>query len=269
MSMSASGGALTGWRVLVPRPVDHAAALVSLLSDAGAEVVAVELISIAAPADLADFDLQLGQLSRAEYGWVAFTSANAVSAVLDRSSMLGFTPPIGTTTKVAAVGPATAAALHAAGQSVDLQPPTGGSAAALAEVWPPAVAGDSVLLPRSDLAPSQLPDHLSNKGYRVQTVIAYQTVVQPPAPSLAAELSAGRFDAVLFTSASTVTALAGVSLPAATALGAIGQPTSRALLAAGRTVAFTAPRPSAAGLVDGLLDFAAMHRQDKKAEVSQ
>ena len=262
-------GPLAGWRVLVPRPIDRAGELVAALRAVGAEAVVVELISTAPPVDLACFDLRLGELSRGSFDWVAFTSAAAVATVLDRSSSLGLTPLVATTTRVAAVGPATSSALLAAGLSVDLLPPTGGSAAALAEVWPVAGAGESVLLPRSDLALPLLPDALAAKGYRVEAVIAYRTVVQPPSPSLAAQLSGGGFDAVLFTSPSTVSALAGVPLPASTVLGAIGDPTTRALQATGRPVGFTAARPGTGGLVDGLCGFAATHPEYKKAEVSQ
>ncbi|MET0862812.1 MAG: uroporphyrinogen-III synthase, partial [Nakamurella sp.] len=242
-------GALAGWRVLVPRPVDQAAELVTALAECGAEAVPVALLSIAPPTDPALFDRRLAELAGGAFSWVAFTSANAVAAVLDRASSLGLAAPV--RARVAAVGPATAAALQAAGVQVDLLPP-GGSAAALAEAWPAAVAGESVLLPRSDLAPALLPEALAAKGYRVQSVVAYRTVVRPPGPSLAAELSAGGFDAVLFTSASTVSALTGISLPSSTVLGAIGAPTTRALAAANRPVAFTAAEPTTHALVDGL-----------------
>jgi len=263
MTSARSPGVLAGWRVLVPRPADRAGELVAALTAVGADAVPIELISTAPPVDPGALDRRLAELSRGGFDWVAFTSATAVSAVLDRSSSLGLTPSVGAGTRVATVGPATAAASLAAGLAVDLQPPTGGSAAALAQVWPAAGAGESVLLPRSDLAAPLLPDALFAKGYRVEAVIAYRTVLLPPASSLAADLSAGGFDAVLFTSPSTVSALAGIPLPATTVLGAIGEPTTRALLAAGRPVGFTAARPSAGGLVAGLAGFAATHLEYK------
>jgi uroporphyrinogen-III synthase len=271
--MSASGHgdepALAGWRVLVPRPVEQAGELVDALASVGADPVAVELISIAPPDDLGAFELRLGELAGGRYSWVAFTSANAVAAVLERALDLGLTRPVPAGTRVAAVGPATAAALRAAGLMVDLLPPAGGSAAALADAWPAATSGESVLLPRSDLAPALLPDALTGKGYRVETVTAYRTVIQPPPAALVEELVAGRFDAVLFTSPSIVSALSGIPLPAATVLGAIGQPTTRALLTTGRRVGFTAARPTASGLLDGLLGYAHARPEDKKADVRQ
>ena len=170
----------------------------------------VELIAIEPPADTGALDLAVLALSRGDHDWVGFTSVNAVDAVLGRARDLAVTPVVSADTRVAAVGPATAAALRAAGLPVDLMPPSRGSAAALAEVWPRAGGDQSVLLPRSDLAPPTLPDAVAAKGYRVRTVVAYRTVVHAPAPQVADRFAAGDFHAVLFTSPSTVQALHGV-----------------------------------------------------------
>jgi uroporphyrinogen-III synthase len=245
---------LSGWRVLIPRPVDRSAALFGALQAVGARAVSVELISIAAPADPGEFDLRLVDLAAGGYSWIGFTSANAVDAVRQRSAALGLSPAVPADTRVAAVGPATARALRDAGLPVDLVPATGGSAAALAAAWPTAQAGQAVLLPRSDIAPPDLPDALADKGYRVDTVTAYRTEVEPVPAWLAAELAGGLIDAVLFTSPSTVRALDGIEIDPATVLGAIGRPTATAMQQSGRTVDFTAGRPTATALVDGLLD---------------
>jgi uroporphyrinogen-III synthase len=245
---------LSGWRVLIPRPVDRSADLFGALQAVGARAVSVELISFAPPADPGELDLRLVDLAAGGYSWVGFTSANAVDAVRRRSAALGLNPAIPADTRVAAVGPATARALRGAGLPVDLVPPTGGSADALATIWPTAQAGQAVLLPRSDIAAPELPDALTAKGYRVDAVTAYRTEVAPAPAWLAAELAGGLIDAVLFTSPSTVRALDGVEIDPATVLGAIGRPTATAMRQSGRTVDFTAGQPTATALVDGLLD---------------
>ena len=242
--------------MLIPRPADRSAALFGALQAVGARAVSVELISIVAPADPGEFDLRLVDLAAGGYSWIGFTSANAVDAVRQRSAALGLQPAIPADTRVAAVGPATARALRAAGLPVDLVPATGGSAGALAAVWPAAQAGQAVLLPRSDIAAPELPDALAAKGYRVDTVTAYRTTTAPVPEWLAAELAGGLIDAVLFTSPSTVQALHGIEIDPATVLGAIGRPTATAMAGSGRTVDFTAGQPSATALVDGLLDAA-------------
>jgi uroporphyrinogen-III synthase len=247
---------LQGWRVLVPRPADRAGDLVDALTAAGAVPEIVELIAIEEPDDLGGLDLAVLALSRGDHDWVAFTSVNAVDAVLGRARDLAVSPVASADTRIAAVGPATAAALRSAGLPVDLTPPTRGSAVALAEVFPRAGGDQSVLLPRSDLAPATLPDALAAKGYRVRTVVAYRTVVHAPAPQVADRLAAGDFHAVLFTSPSTVQALQGVSIPAGTALGAIGEPTRAAATAVGREIRFTAPEPGSRAYVDALISYA-------------
>jgi uroporphyrinogen-III synthase len=243
---------LSGWRVLVPRPVEQAGALSDLLVAAGADPVSVPLIEILPPLDLGSLDLQLIDLAGSEFTWVGFTSVNAVRAVVHRAVELGLSPAVPANTFVAAVGPTTATTLREAGLPVDLIPPGRGSAAALADLWPGARVGESVFLPRSDIAPDGLPQALAAKGFRVETCVAYRTAVRPPPPDVAAGLGAGDFDAVLFTSPSTVTALRDVDIAASTVLGAIGEPTARAADAAGRPVHFVAAGPSAGALVEGL-----------------
>ena len=136
---------VAGWRVLVPRPAERSADLVQALTAAGARPEVVELIGIAEPADTAALDLAVLGLSRGEDAWVAFTSVNAVDAVVGRARALAVDPVIAADTRVAAVGPATARALRAAGLPVDLQPASRGSAAALAAVFPRAAGDQSVL----------------------------------------------------------------------------------------------------------------------------
>lgn len=244
---------LHGQRVLVPRTPDRAAELTDLLRSAGADVVAVPLISIETPSDAAALDQQLIDLHRGAFRWVGFTSVNAVSAVLDRAGELRLDPVVPADCQVAAVGPATAAALRTNGVPVDLVPTAAGSAENLAADWPHTTAGDAVLLPRSDLAAPGLPRALTAKGYRVVEVTAYRTVPLPPPPEIIADLHHGRISAVLFTSPSTVTSLAGVYLRPDVILGAIGRPTAAAAEQAGRHLDFVAARPTARAIVDGLI----------------
>jgi uroporphyrinogen-III synthase len=252
------GSPLTGWRVLIPRPVERSADLVAALSAAGALPEVVELIGIEPPEDPRPLDLAVLGLSRGDYAWSAFTSVNAVDAVVGRAARLAVRP-VAAGTRVAAVGPATARALRAAGLPVDLLPPGRGSAAALAEVFPRAAGAPAVLLPRSDLAPAVLPEALTGKGYRVDIVVAYRTVLLAPTRDVSDRLATGGFDAVLFTSPSTVRALTALPIDERTALGAIGAPTRAAATAAGRDISFVAPEPTAAGLVCALIAHATTH----------
>ena len=250
---------LDGWRVLVPRPPGRSSSLVSLLSREGAVAQAVPMIVISPPTDLGSLDAAVMALAKGEFSWVGFTSVNAVAAVVDRAAHLGLAPALPADTRVAAVGPATAAALRAAALPVDLTPEHGGSASALAAIWPVAHEGESVLLPQSEIAGPLLGQSLRDKAFWVQAVTAYRTLPKPLAGSVAADLAAGAFEAVLLTSPSTAQALARTVMARGTVLGAIGSSTAAAAAATGLNIAFTASAPTDAALVGGLAQFAAQH----------
>ncbi len=255
---------LTGWRVLVSRPVEHAAGYVDALRLVGADTVAVQLISIEPPVDPGPLAGAVQRWARGEFSWVGFTSAQAVMAFAAQAAGLGAALDAAGPARVAAVGPATAAAARTVGLAVDLIPVDGGSGAALADCWPRAEADADarILLPRSDLASQELPDALRAKGYQVQDVTAYRTVPKPPPPDIAADLAAGGFAAVLFTSPSTVAAVSGGSIAASTLIGAIGEPTAKACRAAGLRVDVIAARPTPDCFVGAL---AAMAQQQPQS----
>ena len=214
-----------------------------LLRAAGADPVAVPLISIEPPADPGLLDLRLVDLARGEFAWVGFTSANAVDAVLARAEQLGLLPRgtgghqgrgrrSGHRRRAAGRGSAGRPACHRPAARPTRWPPSGRTR-----------SGDAaVLLPRSDLAAPVLPHALAAMGYRVDAVTAYRTVVQPVPAAVAAELSAGgvRRRAVHLAEHGAGAA-AGGRFPPSTMLCAIGRPTTAAAAAAGRPVARDAP----------------------------
>lgn len=254
---------LHSWRVLVPRPPDRASTLVALLARAGAEAEAVPMIAIHPPVDLGALDAAVLTLAAGEFDWVGFTSVNALAAVLDRARHLALSPAVPADTRVAAVGPATAGALRHAGIPVDLVPGHGGSAAALAAIWPTARTGQSVLLPQSEIAADVLRDALREKHFHVETVSAYRTLAPPLPVGVTADLAAGAFDAVLLTSSSTARSVARTAVAPGTVFGAIGAATAVAAHAAGLDVSYTAADPTDAGLVDDLIAFARDHPRRK------
>ena len=116
-----------------------------------------------------------------------------------------------------------------------------------------------MLLPQSEIAGPVLEQSLRDKGFWVQTVTAYRTVPKPLAGSVAADLAAGDYEAVLLTSPSTAQALARTTIARTTVLGAIGSSTATAATAAGLTISYTASAPTDAALIGGLAQFAAQH----------
>ncbi len=157
--------------MVVCRPEDEAGPLLGQLRRLGASTVAVPLHRLAAPADGgAALAAAVADLCRGRYHWLAVTSANGVRALLPH---LG--GPIPDSTRVAAVGPATAAAFAEAGIRVDLVPPTA-TARDLANAFPPASPGQRVLAPLNEAAATTLGDGLEARGYTVDRVDAYRMV---------------------------------------------------------------------------------------------
>lgn len=235
-------------RVLVGRREGADADLVTLLHAAGFAPVWVPLIAIAEPSDSEPLRQAVTRLASGGFDWVAFTSVPAVEAVLAVAGSLGVAVPIPGGTAVAAVGPATAGALARAGIGVDLVPSATGSAAALAQAWPIG-QGESVLLPRSELAALGLPEGLRDKGYDPVEVVAYRTIAAAVPPAVAADLAGGSFAAVVLGSGSAARSLARFPIGAGTAVVAIGESTAREATAAGLSIAAVAERPSAQSLV--------------------
>ena len=69
-----------------------------------------------------------------------------------------------------------------------------------------------VFLPRADIATDTLVAGLQDMGWEVDDVTAYRTVrAAPPAASVREAIKTGRYDAVVFTSSSTVRNLVGIA----------------------------------------------------------
>ena len=136
--------------------------------------------------------------------------------------------------KVAAVGDKTADALRAWGIEPDLVPSTEQSAHGLLLDWPPY---DEVLdpinrvfLPRADIATETLAAGLVELGWEVDDVTAYRTVrAAPPPVETRDAIKSGKFDAVVFTSSSTVRNLVGIAGKphASTVVACIGPATAK------------------------------------------
>jgi uroporphyrinogen-III synthase len=255
----------TGPRVIVPRtrPDDP---IVAAVRDAGAEAVPTALVTTAVVDPPDELDRSLRALAEGAHAWLAVTSATTVDVLVDRARALGTTlAALVGTTPVAAVGPATAAALDEAGVTVSLVPPgPTSSAAELVGVWPVAPRGGIVLLPRSAIAAPTLATGLRERGWLVDDVVAYRTVTARTAdPAVAADLAAGRIDAVLLTSGSTATALMDLYGPApGVAVVAIGPSTADMAARVGLTVHAVAPEQTPSGLVTALGN-ALAHRSEQ------
>ena len=260
---------LFGWRVLVPRTKEQSGSLMSTLRGHGAVPEQVPTISVEPPRNPAQMDKAVRGLVEGRYEWIAFTSVNAVRAVREKFEEYGLDARAFSGLKIAAVGEKTAAAIAAWGLRADLVPSGEQSAAGLLEDWPPF---DDVLdpinrvfLPRADIATENLVAGLIDLGWEVDDVTAYRTVraAPPPAPTREA-IKSGKFDAVVFTSSSTVRNLVGIAGKPhpSTIIAVIGPATAKTAEEHGLRVDVMAPAPSIEELTAALADFGAARRAD-------
>jgi uroporphyrinogen III methyltransferase/synthase len=198
------------------------------------------------------------------YQWIAFTSVNAVRAIREKFEEYGLDARAFAGVKVAAVGEQTAASLRAFGITPELVPDGEQSGEGLAAAWPPyddiLDPINRVLLPRADIATETLVARLTELGWEAEDVTAYRTVraAPPPAPIREA-IKTGGFDAVLFTSSSTVRNLIGIAGKphALTVIAAIGPQTAKTAAEFGLRVDVQADTPSVTRLVDALAEHGA------------
>jgi uroporphyrinogen-III synthase len=157
------------------------------------------------------------------------------------------------TVGVAAVGPATAAALRDWGVEPDLVPEVA-TTAAVGRAFP--AGRGTVLLARADLANPELAAAIAAKGWRTREVVAYRTVpVEALDPAARRRLDGGQVDWVAFTAASTVTGFLrgyGGPPPPGVRVAAIGPVTAGAARSGGMRVAATAAEHTIAGLVEAI-----------------
>jgi uroporphyrinogen III methyltransferase/synthase len=258
---------LFGWRVLVPRTKEQAAVVSQRLREHGAVPEEVPTIAVEPPRTPQQMERAVKGLVTGRYQWVAFTSVNAVRAVRERFEEYGLDARAFAGVKVAAVGEQTSQALLDFGIRPDLVPERDQSAEGLAAAWPPyddvLDPINRVLLPRADIATETLLARLIDLGWEAEDVTAYRTVraAPPPAPVREA-IKGGGFDAVLFTSSSTVRNLVGIAGKphAVTVIGVIGPQTAKTAAEFGLRVDVTAPRPSMTALVDAMAEYGAALR---------
>ncbi|MFE0153847.1 uroporphyrinogen-III synthase [Nonomuraea sp. NPDC059007] len=259
---------LFGWRVLVPRTKEQSKALSEQLLSYGAVPDEVPTISVEPPRTPQQMDRAIKGLVTGRYEWVAFTSSNAVKAVREKFEEYGLDARAFAGLKVAAVGEATARALVEFGVKPDLLPSGEQSSEGLVAEWPPYDSMldpiNRVLLPRADISTDTLVAGLTELGWECDDVTAYRTVraAPPPAPIREA-IKGGGFDAVLFTSSSTVRNLVGIAGKPhnVTVIAVIGPQTAKTAEEFGLRVDVMADKPSASALAAALAEYGAKQRQ--------
>lgn len=260
MSAGAEALPLRGRRVVLTRTERDAEEMARELAGLGAEPLIFPAVEVIAPRDPGPMERAARAL--ADHDWVVFTSRNAVErfarAVVeahgDCQTFAG--------RSIAAIGPATAAALLPFGLRADLVPQDHVGEGLAEELIAELGANPRrILLPRARSAREVLPEALRARGHEVCVVPVYET----RAPSgdrvaeLAGRLERGEVDAIVFASSSAVEhvvaalGLRGRELLASTRSVSIGPATSHTLYRHGLTVAGEAVPHTGSGLLAAVL----------------
>ena len=195
---------LFGRTIVVTRARHQAGALAARLELSGADVVEFPTIEIEPlEVDASVFDRVAG------FDWLVLTSVNGVETFFEqflaesngspRRDLRDLGP-----VRIAAIGPATRAAIEQRGLRVAVQPAEYRAEALLEALGD--VHGRRILLARAEMAREILPETLRERGATVEVVPLYRTTT--PGVNSVTGTSDGlpeRVDVVTFTSASTVT----------------------------------------------------------------
>jgi uroporphyrinogen-III synthase len=249
---------LAGKRVVLTRPRAQAGEFEARIAALGGVPVIAPAIAIAAPDTWTVPDAALRRIGT--YDWIAFTSANAVRALLDRSNAIGIDRDELRSRRLAVVGPTTAGTVAEALRQPDFMPVVHTAEALGRELVD--VENARVLLPRGDLADGTLPDALRGRGAFVDEVVVYRTVPGDGLSAIVAAMSDATVDALLFTSASAVRFVAEAIVasggtvaghsPASPVVACLGQVTADAAHAGGFTNVIVADGASQSELIDRL-----------------
>jgi uroporphyrinogen III methyltransferase/synthase len=261
--------ALYGWTVLVPRTKDQAGEMSEKLVSHGALPIEVPTIAVEPPRSPAQMERAVKGLVDGRFQWVVFTSTNAVRAVWEKFNEFGLDARAFSGVKIACVGQATADRVRAFGINPELVPSGEQSSLGLLDEFPPYDdvfdPVNRVLLPRADIATETLAEGLRERGWEIEDVTAYRTVRAAPPPAHTREMiKTGGFDAVCFTSSSTVRNLVGIAGKphARTIVACIGPKTAETAAEFGLRVDVQPEVAAVGALVEALAEHAARLRAE-------
>jgi uroporphyrinogen III methyltransferase/synthase len=194
---------LFGLTGLVTRTRHQASDLSCLLRQHGATPLEMPVIRLAPPESWEPVDDALAVAD--SFDWVVFTSANGVAMLQEHLAEIGSDIRALKGPRVAAIGPATAAAARAAGLHVALCPEEYVAEALVEALAAEGLAGQRLLLLRAAQARDVLPDQARAAGAEVVIAPVYQTLpVESLDPEIVARLEKKQVDFVTFASSSSV-----------------------------------------------------------------
>ena len=252
--MGGPPGVLAGRRIVVTRPLSQAADLAAAFEALGAAVSVHPLIRIAAPASDGPLLAAAGAVEK--FDWLVFTSVNGVAAFQNALRRVALTPEALASVAICAIGPATAAAVEAAGARAALVAREHVAEGVVEALRARAdLRGARILLPQAEIARGVLADSLRDGGAEVTAVVAYRTLPDAAGGRAVRRLiDAGAVDMVTFTSSSAVESYAGAGGRATPGvrIASIGPITTRTAQSLGIRVDLEADPYTAEGMVDAV-----------------
>lgn len=255
---------LFGKRVLVTRTREQASELANRIYELGGEAIELPLIRIQRPASEAKREQIAQALSTIDsYEWIVFTSVNGVNHFFEELKQARLDVRCLAQARLAAVGPKTAEALLERGLLAE-RPDECFQAEGLIEALKPELkAGQKVLLSRSELGRTVLPEQLAELGLEVTDLPLYENVLcHENKDELLRLLTEREVDVITFTSSSTVNYLfqllgeAGAAEPVKMLEGieiaCIGPVTAQTAIKHGLTVHHLAAEATLDSLIEAL-----------------
>ncbi len=135
------------------------------------------------------------------FDWIVFTSVNGVRFFFQRLNAIGSDARALATVKIATIGKTTSERLAEFGILADLCPQIESSAGLVEEFEKVDIKNRKMLLPRAQVASTELADGLAKSGAAVKEVVIYKTVEVDPG-----EINFDYIGQILFTSGSTIRA---------------------------------------------------------------
>lgn len=263
---------LFGWQILLPRTKGLPGTLERRLEYHGARVLQVPTLSVEPPRNDGPVERAVRGIVDGCYQWLVFNSPFAVEAITKRLTTFGLDARSLSGIRIAAVGDQTVEALKKFGITPDLVPWDMRRSDMLAASFP---AYDDLLDPlnrilitRAEVAINPLIVALTELGWEVEDVTAFRTVRAAPPPAPVRDgIKSGYFDAVVFTSATSVRNMVGIAGKPHTAMiiAAIGQATVEECEKHHLRVDVVSPEPTMLALADALCDFASKRRAQQIA----
>ncbi len=244
---------LAGRRIIVTRSREQAGRLSQLLSELGAEVISLPTLRIVPPADKRAFAEAV--VNARHHDWIVFSSPNGVQKFFDAFfSVYEDLRELGGS-RIAALGPGTAAELRKHGLMVDVMPKEA-IAEKLIEEFDRreddfgGLEHCSVLWVHAQQARRIIFDELTKRKAIVDECIAYD--VKPADSSLATRILENGADLITFTSSSTVRHFVAMNLhlPENCRVVSMGPVTGRALQEAGIRVDLEVPLHTIENMVE-------------------